>query len=394
MEQASELLQVQLRRIFRVPNFDSPATDSTTAVLLTPPGRGAVAVVQVQGPQALVAVRQLFIPAQGAAFANPTVDRIYFGHWREPTGEEVVVATRSMHDPVVIEIHGHGGLAAPQAILDDLRSAGCEIGTWQQAVQRQSQDAILAAAHIALADAPTARTAGILLDQYRGTLAAAFAEIEQPVASGTPELTQQKLQRLADLIPVGQHLTTPWKVVLAGKPNVGKSSLMNRLVGYERSIVFDQPGTTRDVLEATTSFDGWPVRLIDCAGLGDSTDAIEREGVSRARQALATAELVLVVIDAREPLTEVELGMLSLPAPTILVANKIDLVAGASATLAPPPSNKRCVETSATTGQGLEDLVAQIVATLVPQSPQPGEAVPFAVEHFEYLNQPNFCTNF
>jgi tRNA modification GTPase len=203
---------------------------------------------------------------------------------------------------------------------------------------------------------------------------------------------KQKLQRLAELIPIGQHLTTPWKVVLAGKPNVGKSSLMNRLLGYERSIVFDQPGTTRDVLEATTSFDGWPVRLIDCAGLGDSTDAIEREGVSRARQALATAELVLVVTDAREPLTDEELHLLSLSAPTILVANKIDLLAGTSATLARLPSDTHRVETCATTGQGLEDLVAKIVATLVPHSPRPGESVPFTAEHFHRLRaHPQLC---
>lgn len=364
---------------------DLLSPDSTTASLLTPPGRGAVAVVQVRGPGALAAVRHLFIPTQIAAFATPVVDRIYFGHWRETTGEEVVVAVRSLHHPITIEIHGHGGLAAPQAILDDLCSVGCELVAWWQAVQSQSEDAISAAAHIALADAPTARTAGILLDQYRGALAAAFAEIDQLFADGNPELAQQKSQRLAELVPVGQHLTTPWKVVLAGKPNVGKSSLMNRLLGYERSIVFDQPGTTRDVLEATTSFDGWPVRLIDCAGLGDSTDAIEREGVSRARKTLATAELVLVVIDAREPLAEDAFQLLSLPAPTILVVNKIDLITGEPAAIGPLPPNTRRIETSATTGQGLKDLVAQIIATLVPHPPQPGDAVPFTAEHFSRL---------
>src|SRR6185503_7750192 len=105
--------------------------------------------------------------------------------------------------------------------------------------------------------------------------------------------------RLLALAEVGLHLTTPWRVVFAGPPNVGKSSLVNALLGYPRAIVYDQPGTTRDVLTASTAFDGWPFELRDTAGLRDgiSLDSVEVEGVARARAQIATADLVVFVHD-------------------------------------------------------------------------------------------------
>jgi tRNA modification GTPase len=319
---------------------------------------------------------------------EPQGNRIYFGHWREINGEEVVVVFRALEGQgATIEIHGHGGLAAPQAILDDLGSLGCTVVPWQQVVQSESPDDIAAAARLALAEAATTRTAAILLDQYRGALSQAFADIDQLLAQHNvtaTALARQKLARLRELVPLGGHLTSPWKVVLAGKPNVGKSSLMNCLVGYERSIVFNQPGTTRDVLSASTSLDGWPVRLIDCAGLGESADPIEREGVLRARRELATADLVLLVTDAREPLSSEIQAMLAGRPDSILVANKIDLLAGVQPP--PAPAGTLWVGTSAITGQGIDSLMANIVSQLVPHPPTPGEAVPFTAEHFQRLN--------
>src|SRR5690606_16577637 len=93
------------------------------------------------------------------------------------------------------------------------------------------------------------------------------------------EEARRRLAALVDRAPLGLHLTRPWHVALAGAPNVGKSSLLNAVLGYGRAIVFDQPGTTRDVLDAVTAIDGWPVRLTDGAGLRESVDALEAAGV-------------------------------------------------------------------------------------------------------------------
>jgi tRNA modification GTPase len=107
------------------------------------------------------------------------------------------------------------------------------------------------------------------------------------------ELTAQ-LDALLRWSEFGRHLTQPWQVVLTGVPNVGKSSLINRLLGYSRSIVYAEPGTTRDVVTAATAFDGWPVELSDTAGLRDAAGEIEAAGVERARRHLATADLAIV----------------------------------------------------------------------------------------------------
>jgi tRNA modification GTPase len=186
---------------------------------------------------------------------------------------------------------------------------------------------------------------------------------------------------LLDLWPVGQHLTKPFRVVLAGPPNVGKSTLINALVGYERSIVFDQPGTTRDVVSALTAFDGWLVELSDTAGLRDSSDAVEAAGVERARAQLDTADLVLWVRECTPTA--------SLPPPrqppslakrALLVYNKSDL----ADTRAPPLADAELF-VSALHGRGLEALQRAIVARLVPHPPQLGEAVPFRQEHHEAI---------
>ncbi|MCA9225633.1 MAG: 50S ribosome-binding GTPase, partial [Planctomycetales bacterium] len=180
---------------------------------------------------------------------------------------------------------------------------------------------------------------------------------------------------------IGRHLTSPWKVVLAGFPNVGKSLLMNRLLGYERSIVFDQAGTTRDVLSGRTAFDGWPVELLDTAGLRISDDSIELAGVERARRQLMAADLIVLVADARDPMTEArlrdELGLepLSLRQPFLFVANKSDLLAGT-----PPVPNSVADDVllvSALTGEGVSQLMAAIVRRLVPVQLAAGDALPF-----------------
>src|SRR5204862_3686687 len=161
---------------------------------------------------------------------------------------------------------------------------------------------IAAQALLALAGARTERTATIFLDQYRGALRKDLTAIEHDLTHGNHDTAVRALNSLLARASLGLHLRQPWKVVIAGRPNDGKSSLMNAILGYQRSIVWHEPGTTRDVLTATTAIDGWPLELIDTAGLrvgravpADSADPIESEGIARARAQIAAADLTILV---------------------------------------------------------------------------------------------------
>jgi tRNA modification GTPase len=232
-------------------------------------------------------------------------------------------------------------------------------------------DPIAADALIALAEARTERVAAILLDQYRGALRRELKTAIRWLESGELESARNALARLSDRSTIGLHLTRPWNVVLAGKPNVGKSSMMNAIVGFQRSIVFAEPGTTRDVLTATTALDGWPVELADTAGLHEATDAVEVEGVARAQQRLETADLVLWILDSTAAWGADDASLAIDQRPTLVVHNKCDL--------ASPPNDGRPpgLAVSAKKGVGIDELCRAIANRLVPSAPQQEEGVPF-----------------
>jgi tRNA modification GTPase len=219
-----------------------------------------------------------------------------------------------------------------------------------------------------LTEATTTRTAAILLDQYHGAFDRAIAEIVAALDVGDLSTARQHLDQLAMLAPVGRHLTTPWRVVVAGAANVGKSSLVNALAGFQRSVVSPTPGTTRDVVTVRLAVDGWPVELVDTAGLRGEASGLEMEGIDRARMALTEADLVLWVLDgSTAPI------MPLLPhARAQLVRNKSDL---------PSPWGREAAPTamavSARTGEGLGELTSALANWLVPESPPAGSAVPF-----------------
>jgi len=347
------------------------------ATLLTPRGRGAVAVVRAWGPDATAFVARMFAPATGGSLEKFAPERIVFGRWygaASPTssdadiGEELVVCRRAADE---VEIHCHGGAAASTAILAALEAAGCAIVPWSDWSAECSVDRIQSEANEALAEARTARTAGILLDQHAGALSRAVNAILVALSSGVATEAKRLLDALMARLAVGRHLVAPFQVVLAGRPNVGKSSLINALVGYERSIVFDRPGTTRDVVTAATVFDGWPVELSDTAGLRDSADLLERAGMNAARRRLVDADLIVLVFDATEPWASADDKLRAENPDALVVHNKIDRLAGE---LLERPAG---LELSAATGRGVEELIRTITLRLVPQSPQSGEAVPF-----------------
>jgi len=340
--------------------------------LLTPPGRGAVASILVAGHGAIELVSRHFSPASGKRLAELPIGRVIFGSFRSlaDAAEEVVVG---LHGENRAEIHCHGGAIASAAIMKTLASDGAAMVPWEQVAERSEPEQIAAEALFALAAARTEKSAVLLLDQFHGALRNCLAEVMASLEDCPDDLSGplKSLERLLVLAPVGLHLTRPWRVFIAGPPNVGKSSLMNALVGYQRSIVFDQPGTTRDLLTATTAIEGWPVELVDSAGLRESDDPLEVAGVTRAEVGLAAADLVLSVQDAttsagmRVPRPRLGVGVL-------VVKNKVDLLPAA-----PIAVDGDSIAVSALTGFGIDNLCRQIIQRLVPIAPLRGEAILF-----------------
>ncbi len=372
---------------------ESPASSPQQPhfAVLTPPGRAAIATIAVRGFEAIAVVSRLFRPASGKRLAVFPVGRTVFGRFETAavTSEDLVVGLLA---PDALEIHCHGGLAAVQAICESLVAAGAAQlppDTW---IQQQESDSIAADALLALAEARTERTAAILLDQYRGALRRELATIDNSLVNDDVTSAKTALNQLLGKAELGLHLTNPWKIVLAGRPNAGKSSLMNAIVGYERSIVFHQPGTTRDVLTATTAIDGWPIELSDTAGLRvveqtflsaathPRSDPIEFEGIARAQSQIAAADLVLLVADTTahwdgKLYEEIARGARR---PPLIVHNKCDLAA-------PSADRPAGIQTSAITAHGIDKLCQAIASALVDQPPAPGVAVPFTADQIAAL---------
>ncbi len=344
----------------------------TRASLITPAGRGAIASIAVEGPNAVSVVESLFSSASRRRLAEYPIDQIFYGTWKS-TGEDVVVARRSDSR---VEVHCHGGAAASTAILATLAEAECAILSWQDFVRSDAASPTRAAARIALAEASTERTAAILLDQYHGALDAAIEQSIDDFQQGRATAGLVRLGELSARAAFGEHLTRPWRVVIAGPPNAGKSTLMNALVGYERAIVFDQPGTTRDVLTAPTAIDGWPIELSDTAGLRAADEPLEQAGVLRAQAELRKADLVVWVFDITQRWSD-ELSHVAAESPRALVVhNKVDLLASEHAgnRLADRPPG---VQVSARSGWNVADLLAAIAKRIVPIVPPHGAPVPF-----------------
>jgi tRNA modification GTPase len=266
-------------------------------------------------------------------------------------------------------VHGHGGREVIRFLVDLLRDQGLRICSWEDFLRRTSGDALSTAAAIELAQAATVRTAGILLDQQQGALGRALDAIMAALDRADTAAASEGLEQLARYAALGQRLTQPWRVVVAGAPNVGKSSLVNALAGYQRSIVAATPGTTRDVVTTRIALDGWLIELADTAGLRTEAEALEEQGIRRARTSAANADLCLWVLDASAPPVW--------PSEKIeavqYVVNKCDLSAVWNL-----ECDEGAVRVSAKTGEGLAELCAAVVARLVPDPPPSGAAVPFA----------------
>lgn len=341
---------------------DNPGKiDKPQVVRLTPPGRGAVASILLTGlgTDALLA---------GRVRVGTDANRPMLGRFRLKTPqtddpglfEEVVVLRAG---PDEIEIHSHGGEAVVAALESALVEDGAIRADWTELFcpgDSQRERALRM-----IPNAETERVAQILIDQYHGALERELAAVD---LLDDPKAQRRRRDRLRENARLGRHLIEPFRVVLAGATNAGKSSLFNAILGFRRTIVDAEPGTTRDVVSGRTALNGFPVEFFDTAGFRGTEHELEREGIRRSERSLAEADLVVWVVDSTVPRDRRP------PVPdcraVLRCFNKTDLAA--------PETGEResGVYVSAATGSGLERLLDAIVRRLIPEPPKPSEAVP------------------
>ncbi len=355
------------------------------AAVFTPAGRGAIATIRIHADASswpLLASLPLF-SARGVPLPIPAPPgRISLCRWGHSTTEDVVVAAV---DSQTLEVHCHGGDVAARRITEDLSAAGCEIVPWQTIVG-QAKGPLESEIRDELARATTFRCAALLAEQADAQLLRAAIEriLAADLDGGRLQARIGELLRWADF---GLHLSRPWKVVVAGRPNVGKSSLINALLGFTRSLVFDVPGTTRDVVTETTAFDGWPVELADTAGMRESSDPVEAAGVRLARDRLADADLQIVLLDLTGRPTDRDRAVIDACRNPLIVAHKCDLDPFHEHQAWDSGIADRWIRVSSKTGEGLRQLACSIVGRLVPQVPPAGTPLPVCPRHVALLRR-------
>jgi tRNA modification GTPase len=400
--------------------------DSTIVAIATPPGRGGSGVVRLSGPESLCIAAALFSPRSGKPLA---AGRASFGLLRDSESGELMdeavatyfAAPHSYTTEDVVELSCHGspvllGRVVQMAVALGARLA--EPGEFtQRAFLKGRMDLTQAEAVRDLIDAQTAYQAKVAARQLHGELAHAVAPVKAqlvaliarleagidfadddvevlPAAAVTSALAPiaTRLGELERSFRLGRLVHEGLTLAIVGRPNVGKSSLFNRLVERERAIVTATPGTTRDLVTENVSIGGIPVRMVDTAGIREARDEVEQIGILKSRQALAEADLALVVLEAGAALETIECELIAEveELPVILVCNKADLAAGAGKATnsfgylqtAPPPPGlpaEFCglprLLTSALTGEGIAELRQAILVTMGGANPAEGAII-------------------
>ncbi len=364
----------------------TPQDDSIVAIA-TAQGRGAIAVVRLSGRDAHAIARRCLSrwPEQARTAMLAEMRSQDDGSWIDRVVVTRYDAPHSYTGEPMVEVSGHGGLLSPVAVAAALVRAGArpaEPGEFtRRAVLNGKLDLLQAEGIGAIIDAATETSRRYSLHQVEGGLSRAVAslresllqleallvyEIDFPEEDDGPvapvrirdalERPLQQLRRLLATIPLGEIVRNGATVVLAGRPNAGKSSLFNALLGVERAIVHASPGTTRDAIEAMVQAGQWPMRIVDTAGLRESVDEIERTGVEISHRYVSSAHLVLVCGATAAELTEAMAAVQQVSsAPVIPIHTKADLPAGSPADWPP-----EALSVSVRTRLGLADLLSMI----------------------------------
>ncbi|PWM23855.1 MAG: tRNA uridine-5-carboxymethylaminomethyl(34) synthesis GTPase MnmE [Oscillospiraceae bacterium] len=368
----------------------------TIVAAATPNAISALAVVRLSGPQAIEIAGRIFRPVSGRPLESLPGYHAAYGSFvtRDEVLDEGIVlvlrAPKSYTGEQMAELSCHGNPAITARLIAACVAEGARPAAAGEFTRRafengkidlvqaeavaeliESEGRAAAAAALARRDGTLSREIGAVADALSYQAAELAMWADYPEEEDAPAVTREGLEAALDQAKdvleqlcrgyrSGQMLQNGIAVAIAGSPNVGKSTLLNRLCGEDRSIVTDIAGTTRDVVEGTAELDGVTVRLLDTAGIRQTGDRIEQIGVDRAKRAIETSDLVLFLLDRSRPATEEErlLYQQVKNRPHLVVSNKIDLPEAAGAQI--PPFAAVDVEISAETGDGIDRLSEKI----------------------------------
>ncbi len=376
--------------------------DDTIVAISTPPGRGGLGVVRLAGPESKAIASAMLRLSAGRQLE---AGRAHFGVLVEPGSDDridEVVATyfakpHSYTTDDIVEISCHGSPVVLRHAVDQALVAGARLAEPGEFTMRAFLngriDLTQAEAVRDLIDSQTLFQAKVAAQQLEGSLSRRLQPIKQKLVELIAMMeagidfaeddvavmpadqilnrigeVRAALTSLAESFAYGKIVHEGLTLAIVGRPNVGKSSLFNRLVERERAIVTATPGTTRDLVTETVSIGGIPVRLVDTAGIRQALDEAESIGISKSMEALADADLVLVVLDASQPPDKTDRELLEQVAgrPVVAVLNKCDLAAVAAL----PYGGAPVVRTSALTGKGIAELRQQILRCVHGDAPQ------------------------
>ena len=361
--------------------------EKTIAAISTPHGTGGISVIRISGNEATEIAARVY--TGNADLQSVPTHTVHYGHIHDSDGtvlDEVLVtvmrAPRTFTGEDVVEIGTHGGITASKMVLKAILEAGAYHASPGEFTKRAflngKIDLAKAEGVIDIINAKTEQAEKTAVDQLSGKLSVKIEEIRKKLLSlaasmqviidypdeELEDVTIADIGRVAEeeLADIGQLLESSKRgklitegllTAIVGRPNVGKSSLLNLLAGEERAIVTDIAGTTRDVIEESVNLDGVILRLMDTAGIRDTDDAVEKIGVDRSLSSIEKADLVLLVLDSSAPLSAEDLELIEKTKDNrrIIVVNKTDISG---------ETEIEGIKISAKTGEGIDELSAEI----------------------------------